>query len=427
MTGAEHISSDTVRETVLGTIRLTGAKWALRAFVAGYRGVLALAIRFGRKRGQETGAESVEILVTGTFYSDNWLKTHLVPLALSRKCGSLVMVASSPVPPMQNVKAVYPPQMMRRLVGDVAARLILFCWLALRTRPQFIMGFHLLLNGMVSVLLARIVGAKAIYICGGGPREVLGGGYLTENRLFGMLGKPDPLIERWLIEVVGHFDSVIVMGSGTRRFFESRGASADYYVVPGGFDGAVFSPGLGPRDVDLVLVGRLSGVKRVDLFLRAVGELKKRKASVSAVVVGDGPDRRQLEALRNDLGLEANVTFAGWRNDIENFLRRARIFVLTSDSEGVSQAMIQAMLCGNAVVVSDVGDLRDLVEDGVNGRLISERTELSFSDAFAELLGSEEKWRHFGANARKNAERFSVRRVSNVWDEILDARGRAGG
>lgn len=395
-------------------------RWGLRAFVAAYLGLLAVARRFGRKRADGEFRHGLDILVTGTFYSDNWLKTHLVPLGLAERCRSVTMVASTPVPEMQNVRAVYPPHWLRRIVGGVAARLVMFCWLAVKERPHALMGFHLLLNGMVVVLLARIIGAHAIYICGGGPREVQGGGYLTENRLFRMLGQADELIERWLIRIVGFADAVIVMGTGTRRFFESRGAWTRYHVLPGGFDGTIFSPGSGERDLDLVLVGRLSRVKRVDLFLRAIKELKEKKANVRAVVVGDGPDRTALEALRSALDIDDAVEFAGWHNDIAHFLRRARVFSLTSDSEGVSQAMIQAMLCGNAVVVSDVGDLRDLVVEGVNGCLIADRTARNFCDAYARLLGDDGQWRQFGAAARHSAEQHEVAHVSARWNDIFE-------
>ena len=62
------------------------------------------------------------------------------------------------------------------MVGGTPARLLTFAWLALRERPHVLGGFHLLLNGLVTQLLARLCGARSLYFCGGGPTEVLDGG-----------------------------------------------------------------------------------------------------------------------------------------------------------------------------------------------------------------------------------------------------------
>lgn len=376
-----------------------------------------LADRFGPSR-RPSGRDGADILLTGTFYSDQWLATHLVPLARSRGCRRLRMVASVRIPPIENVEAVYPPRWLMQAVGAVPARLLTFAWLGLTTRPHIVGGFHLLVNGLLAVLIARVIGARSLYICGGGPREVLGGGYSTENRLFNRLGVPDPVIERQLLRAVAACDVVITMGTRAVEFFRERGIRTAYHIVPGGFSREVFFPADTAPSVDLILVGRLSAVKRVDVFLRAILALRNTLPNVTAAVVGDGPLRASLEQLSASLGLDRQVRFVGHQGDIHAWLQRAKVFVLTSDSEGLSQAMIQAMMCGLPPVVSHVGDLADLVQDGVNGYLVSDRTPEAFADRFRVLLTESDHWRRCSLAARHTAERFEVNNVSRQWDAI---------
>lgn len=399
------------------TLRRAFAYW-LRGAMVVYLFVVNVFGRWGPSR-RSFGQDGAEILLTGTFYSDHWLATHLIPLARSRGCRRLRMVASTRVPPIEHVEAVYPPSWLSRIAGQAPARLLTFAWLGLTTRPHVVGGFHLLLNGLLAVLVARVVGARSLYICGGGPREVLGGGYATENRLFSRLGEPDVVVEKQLLRAVAACDLVIAMGTRAVDFYRERAPQTTYHIVPGGFSGAVFFPSSSQPTSDLILVGRLSAVKRVDLFLRAILAIREELPEVSAIVVGDGPVRSEMEQLSADLRLEGCVRFVGYRDDSHAWLRKARVFVLTSDSEGLSQAMIQAMMCGLPVVVSQVGDLADLVQDDVNGYLVSERTPEAFARCIRRLLVDPVHWRRCSMAAIQTASRFEIQHVSLQWDGIL--------
>ncbi len=81
--------------------------------------------------------------------------------------------------------------------------------------------------------------------------------------------------------------------------------------------------------------------------------------------------------------------------------------------------MIQAMLCGLPAVVSDVGDLGDLVEEGVNGYLVSDRTPEAFAVCLKDRLNGSERLAQLGKAARSSTERFEVDNVVRHWDSIL--------
>ena len=384
-----------------------------------YALLLSAASRWGRSSRRPSQGTGLEILLTGTFYSENWIASHLRPLACSGKVARIRMVATSPVPTIDKVEAIYPSPALVRTVGEVPARLLTFLRTGIRFRPQIVGGFHLLVNGLAAVLLGKVIGAYTMYICVGGPREVQDGGVWTDNRIFRKLGAPDLRIERKLLKAVAAFDLVITMGKGAVRYFRSRGIDTRFHVISGGMDSSRYRPSGEAPSADLIIVCRLGPVKRIDRFLDVVRRVKETIPGVSAIVVGDGPLRSDLERMAADLGIGENVTFAGHQTDVGAWLRKARIFVLTSESEGLSLALMEAMLCGLPAVVPRVGDLEELVEDGVNGYLIEEKTADAFVRRIVDLLSDPDRLAGFSRAARSSSERYDTCAVGREWELVL--------
>lgn len=391
----------------------------VRTFMLAHAGVTRLFRALG-PRPRTPGDDGWVVLLTGTFYSDNWINAHIRPLSASRRSAVVHIVATYPVPAGEKIRLHMPPRWLVRVSGPVIARLLTFVWLACRLRPHLIGGFHLLFNGLVAATLARMVGARSLYFCVGGPAEVLGGGLQSENRLFEKLGAPDPLVERQLLRATRDIDLIITMGSSGRRFFLGQGARA-VATVSGGLDAALYAPSGAQPDIDVIFVGRLAPIKRIDLLLGAIAGSRRRRPGIRAVIIGDGPERASLEAQARQLGLQDCVQFAGHQAQIAAWLKRARLFVLCSDTEGLSLALMEAMLCGLPALVPRVGDLGDLVRDGENGYLISARTPEAYAERMVELLGDPAKLRRFGTAARRLAEPYEFRACAARWDAILAA------
>jgi glycosyltransferase involved in cell wall biosynthesis len=146
---------------------------------------------------------------------------------------------------------------------------------------------------------------------------------------------------------------------------------------------------------------------------------------IQATIVGDGELRARLEERAGELGLRENVMFAGQQRDVGPWLAGARVFVLTSDWEGLSLALLEAMLRGLPAVVSRVGDLGEAVKHGVNGYLVEDRTPAAFANPILELLGDPERLERFGAAARETSQRFEVGAAVLRWDEVLAGFGNA--
>jgi glycosyltransferase involved in cell wall biosynthesis len=216
------------------------------------------------------------------------------------------------------------------------------------------------------------------------------------------------------------------MGTSAVNFFKSRDVHADLRIISGGLDTSYFTPARQSPRFDVVFAGRLVPIKRVDLFLETLRIIKASRPDISAAVIGDGPLSKSLQALSIKMGLSENVHFAGFQGDMAPWLNQARIFVLTSVSEGLSLAMMEAMACGLPVVVPDIGDLGDLVVDQVNGFLTSRPDPQLMADCISKLLDQPETLEQFSRSARQAAERLSIMNAVESWDQVFEAHGSPG-
>ena len=381
--------------------------------------VIGLRITTWIGRRRPIDREGCEIMLTGRFDSDNWILAHLGPLAASKKCTRVWMVSTNPVPALPKVVAIYPPRWLMKVVGVTQARLLTFVWAAMRKRPHIVGGFHIMVNGITAIILGRLVGARSMYFCVGGPAEVYDGGIHSADSLFTKMETADAIVESRLLRIAAASDTIITMGSRAVSFFREKGIDTNFHVVSGGIDPIRFQPAETPPSYDLILTGRLVEVKRIDIFLQTVRRIVDRMPYIRAVIVGDGKSSNQLRSLSIDLGVDRNVDFVGHQDDVENWLRRARVFVITSDSEGLALSMMEAMMCGLPAVVSEVGDLGDLVENGVNGYMVPRRSPGLFADRLGELLSDARKLKAFSLAARRSALRYETQAMIERWDSIL--------
>jgi len=358
--------------------------------------------------------------VTATFYSDNWILSHLEPMALANNVENIIFVTTKPFPEINKVKQVFPSAIQLKILGNVGARLFTFSMLALRNRPDYLIAFHLLINGIIAIILGKILGSPSVYICGGGPREVLGGGYTTENRIFKKIGEHSHVLEKILMRIANNATNIITMGNGAIRYFNDNGVtSPEYHVLPGGYNDTKFYASNIEKKYDLILVGRLSEVKRVDIFLRCIEELKKQGYDNTAVIIGDGPLLDELKKLAHKIGVGDLVTFAGWQDNVEHWLQLSKVFMLTSDSEGLSQAMIQGLMCGLPSIVSEVGDLGEVIQNGYNGYLVDDRNAAEFAKYVITILHETDTYELMKKNAIASVQPLVLGEAAKGWQSVF--------
>ncbi len=173
-------------------------------------------------------------------------------------------------------------------------------------------------------------------------------------------------------------------------------------------------------EVSAVSVGRLHEQKGFDLLIDALARVE----GVSLRIVGDGPDRAGLESQAADLDLSDRITFVGWLDDPRPELARADVFVLPSRYEGLPLSIIEAMFAELAIVVTDVGSVRELIPDDETGLVIPPKNVAALADTLTRVVSDADLRRRIGSAARERAlEHFSlevmVSRYRALYDRVM--------
>ena len=154
--------------------------------------------------------------------------------------------------------------------------------------------------------------------------------------------------------------------------------------------------------ITLLTLSRLVSVKNISLQFRA---LKNITASiltdVELLVVGDGPLRSRLESEVALLGLEKNVKFLGWQANVDDYYRKADIFLLTSDSEGWGKVIIEAGSYSLPIIMTNVGCANEVIINDKSGLVIGVNREEELVQAMFSLIDSSELRERLGRGAAK--------------------------
>jgi L-malate glycosyltransferase len=358
----------------------------------------------------------VSIIVSTTLTS-NLIRGKLLPLVELPEVREIILVQDDPAPRMPKVRSAALGPARRGRLLHVVFRVMVLCIEILRRRPSVVMGIYMMPHGLIAYLLGRMTGRRVCIHVIGGPREVIDGGYWVDQ-----VRRPSKRLERLYLEILRRTDFVMVVGSETKRYLASQGVSADrIHLMSSKIDTRRFRPMSNAHcDYDLILTAQLITRKRVDLFLRVVADLRPRHPHIRAAILGDGPLRGDLEDLADRLGIRRHVDFLGFHTETQEYYNRARVFVLTSSAEGLSLAMLEAMACGLPAVVPAVGDLADVVRNGVTGCLIEENNQDAFVAALSNLLGDPELRGKLGDNARSTIlHGYTVEDGARRWHAVL--------
>jgi len=376
-----------------------------------------------RRRWKPTG----RIMVTGTFHNPNWYLSHITPLARSG-VKEVILVVDEPQIPIDKVRFVCPPKWIARLISRAGAKAIWMLLAGIRYKPDLYMGYHLTPGACSALIAGKILGRPSCYQMTGGPVEIIGGGIDAIESVGGSLGKPSKFIEKLAIKVVRQLELIVVRGNQAREFLASKNIKDTVTIITGSVNSCRYSI-QNNRNIDLVFVGRITPMKQVHQFIDVVASIAYRIPSICSVVAGDGILLNDIKAYTEKSGISNNIEFLGKQKDIEKILTNSKIFVLTSRSEGLSIAMAEAMTAGVVPVVANVGELSDLVTDGVNGCLIEPNNIQAYTDKILMLLENESLWRQYSQKAIEAAKSYcDIKVVTKKWhDNIENIVNRASG
>ena len=242
-------------------------------------------------------------------------------------------------------------------------------------------------------------------------------------------------IERWIrVRLINRARLIVFLSEGQKRAWQAVGMRSGHCVViPNGVDVDKFSPdradayrnearrsfGFLPADIVVGTAARLHPVKRIDLLVLAISELRKRGVAAKGLIVGDGPLRGDLLDLVAKLQLQESVVFAGARADVDHTIAAMDIGVLPSSSEVMPLFALECMAMGRPVVLTDAGGTADIVGDGSGGRLFHSGDAGALAAEIIAYLDGKVRGQA-GAEARRKVVRnFSRQRMFESYISVL--------
>ena len=220
--------------------------------------------------------------------------------------------------------------------------------------------------------------------------------------------------------------------AAAERLRLERVPAARIAVVPNGVDSPAFATTRLDRPLRRVaVVANLEPRKGHDVLIDAAPEVLRRFPDATFVVVGDGPERANLEARAAAQGVAKAFTFAGYDEEIAVRLHDTDIFVLPSRTESFPNAVLEAMSAGLPIIASGVGGLLELIDDGRTGLLVPTGDPRALAQSVCRIMSDRALGERLGKAASHEAHRYSFTRMTSSFELLylteLHRRGAALG
>lgn len=176
----------------------------------------------------------------------------------------------------------------------------------------------------------------------------------------------------------------------------------------------------------IIMVGRIDANKNQKLVIDAFNRLTSRFPEFILEIWGKGEDREQLLAYVKEKGLEEKVFLPGTTEKVRDKLKESSLYILSSNTEGMPNALMEAMAMGLPVISTDCpcGGPKMLIESGVNGLLVPVDDVEAMTEAMEQLMGNEELARKMGERALEIREKLHPDRVNEQWKNYILSKSR---
>lgn len=227
-------------------------------------------------------------------------------------------------------------------------------------------------------------------------------------------------LKRW---VISHAEGGVFQTQRAKERYGSQLQKRSIVIHNPNTVKAVTPPVWNDRRDEIAFVARFDIFqKRQDIMVKAFNIVAKRKPDIKLVFYGGGDQQKQIALLVDKLGLTNRVVFKGLVNNIPDAIRESKLFVLTSDFEGLPNALIEAMACGLPCVSTDCspGGARELIQNGENGLIVPCGDIEAIAEKIIYLLNHPEVAEKMGREAQKIVKRLEPSEIFGKWKNYVE-------
>lgn len=207
-----------------------------------------------------------------------------------------------------------------------------------------------------------------------------------------------------------------------REWYGVSTGEAEIEIIPNAINSEfIQTPYEGNRRNVIVSVGRLTKQKRHDILIEAFNLIKDEFPNYGIEIYGDGDEEQNLQNLIKALNLNERIILKGNHSPIDEKIKDASLFVLSSDYEGIPNALMEAMVLGLPCISTDCdgGGAKFLIENGVNGLLVPKGDIYTLGEAMRTVLLNKEKAMCMGKEATKIQERLAPEIIYKRWEVFI--------
>ena len=229
----------------------------------------------------------------------------------------------------------------------------------------------------------------------------------------GILGK---IVGRFILPFV---DGCVFQTEEAMRWFTKR-LQYKSCIILNPVDEVFFKTKYDGLRKDIVTTGRLVKQKNHELLIRAFTSIANR-IDDNLIIYGEGQERNSLEKLINQLNMKGRIFLPGNINNVADTIKSAKIYVLSSDFEGMPNGLMEAMALGLPCISTDCpcGGPREIITNGINGLLVSVNNKKKLANAMLELLKDDNKLNIFGIKAREKSLIFKSHTIISEWQNYI--------
>lgn len=213
-------------------------------------------------------------------------------------------------------------------------------------------------------------------------------------------------------------------GTNSREFWISMGVDpGKISLLHSTIDTDRFIPVSSNIVYDFIFVGRIAPVKRLDRLVEAARMIISRNPQLRICIVGDGPSKAEIEKLAEAAGMSSVFEFAGFQQNTHEWLTRSHAFVMTSESEGLPCALMEAMSSGLVCLVPDINNMQDIVKHGETGYLYKDQRITELAHYLQYILDHRSELDGLRAGAREMIiAEHSYQYAITMWEKLLEKR-----
>lgn len=203
------------------------------------------------------------------------------------------------------------------------------------------------------------------------------------------------------------------------KFFENNNRNTKVLVVPN----IIYLPKkkASLKNNNLVTISRLNPIKKIEDMIVIFNNIKDKKSKL--YIVGDGSEQTKLEKIVDDLNLSKRVIFTGYKNkeEMEEYILKSKVFLLTSTSEGLPMVLLESMSYGvPCIAFKTKSGVSDIIDNNVNGYIIDGRNKEKYIEKLDELMNNKELLSSFSKKSLEKAKGFTAKEIIKKWQEVLE-------